>query len=57
MRQVNLATIPADMVQSIEPEQTLSANQDADGIGGSVNLVTKMAGDRPKGPPSPSRAR
>lgn len=47
IRQVNLATIPADMVQSIELNKTLSANQDADGIGGSVNLVTKTASTRP----------
>jgi TonB-dependent receptor len=47
IRQVNLATIPSDMVQSIELNKTLSANQDADGIGGSVNLVTKTAGERP----------
>jgi outer membrane receptor protein involved in Fe transport len=40
VRQVLLATIPADMVQSIELNKTLSANQDADGIGGSVNMVT-----------------
>jgi hypothetical protein len=44
VRQVILATIPADMVQSIELNKTLSANQDADGVGGSVNMVTKMAG-------------
>ena len=47
VRQVLLATIPADMVQSIELNKTLSANQDADGIGGSVNMVTKMAGEAP----------
>jgi TonB-dependent receptor len=47
VRQVLLATIPADMVQSIELNKTLSANQDADGIGGSVNMVTKMAGETP----------
>lgn len=47
IRQVNLATIPSDMIQSIELNKTLSANQDADGIGGSVNLVTKMAGEAP----------
>jgi len=45
--QVDLATIPANMVQSIELNKTLSANQDADGIGGSVNLVTKTAGVQP----------
>jgi TonB-dependent receptor len=47
IRQVNLATIPSDMIQSIELNKTLSANQDADGIGGSVNLVTKRAGEQP----------
>jgi TonB-dependent receptor len=47
IRQVNLTTIPSDMVQSIELNKTLSANQDADGIGGSVNLVTKKAGELP----------
>jgi TonB-dependent receptor len=47
VRQVLLATIPADMVQSIELNKTLSASQDADGIGGSVNMVTKMAGEAP----------
>jgi TonB-dependent receptor len=47
VRQINLATIPSDMIKSIELNKTLSANQDADGIGGSVNLVTKMAGERP----------
>ncbi|MGP8251396.1 MAG: TonB-dependent receptor, partial [Terracidiphilus sp.] len=47
VRQVILATIPADMVQSIELNKTLSANQDADGVGGSVNMVTKMAGEAP----------
>ncbi|WP_229741395.1 TonB-dependent receptor [Silvibacterium dinghuense] len=47
IRQVDLATIPDDMVQSIELNKTLSANQDADGIGGSVNLVTKTAGTKP----------
>ncbi len=47
VRQVLLATVSADMVQSIELNKTLSANQDADGIGGSVNMVTKMAGERP----------
>jgi len=47
IQQVDLATIPDDMVQSIELNKTLSANQDADGIGGSVNLVTKTAGTVP----------
>lgn len=47
VRQVNLTTIPANLVQSLEINKTLSANQDADGIGGSVNLVTKSAGNTP----------
>ena len=45
--QVDLTTIPDNMVQSIEINKTLSANQDADGIAGSVNLVTKTAGTKP----------
>ncbi len=47
VRQVKLDTIPADLVESVEINKTLSANQDGDAIGGSVNLVTKTAGERP----------
>ena len=47
VRQVKLDTIPADIVESVEVNKTLSANQDAEAIGGSVNLVTKTAGDSP----------
>jgi TonB-dependent receptor len=47
VNQVKLDTIPADLVESVEINKTLSANQDGDAIGGSVNLVTKSAGDRP----------
>jgi hypothetical protein len=47
VRQVKLDTIPADLVASVVVNKTLQANQDGDGIGGSVNLVTKTAGDRP----------
>jgi len=47
VRNVKLDIIPADLVDRIEVSKTLSANQDADAIGGSVNLVTKSAGDRP----------
>jgi TonB-dependent receptor len=46
-RVVKLDVIPADLVESIEINKTLSANQDADAIGGSVNLVTKSPADRP----------
>jgi len=47
VRQIKLDTIPADLVESVEINKTLQANMDADGIGGSVNLVTKTAGERP----------
>ena len=47
VNQIKLDTIPADLVESVEINKTLSANQDGDAIGGSVNLVTKTAGDRP----------
>ncbi len=38
-RQIKLDAIPADIVESVEINKTLQANQDADGIGGSVNLM------------------
>src|SRR5207248_9350433 len=41
IRNVKLDVIPSDLVESVEVNKTLSANQDADAIGGSVNLVTK----------------
>ena len=47
VRQIKLDTIPSDLVDSVEINKTLQANIDADGIGGSVNLVTKTAGDSP----------
>lgn len=47
VRQFKLDTIPADIVGSVEVNKTLAANQDADAIGGTVNLVTKTAGDIP----------
>jgi TonB-dependent receptor len=47
VRQVKLDTIPANLVAEVQVNKTLQANQDADGIGGSVNLVTKTAGDKP----------
>jgi TonB-dependent receptor len=46
-RQIKLDAIPADIVESVEINKTLQANMDADGIGGSVNLVTKTASERP----------
>jgi TonB-dependent receptor len=47
VRQFKLDTIPSDIVESVEVNKTLAANQDADAIGGTVNLVTKKAGDLP----------
>lgn len=47
VRQFKLDTIPADIVESVEVNKTLAANQDADAIGGTVNLLTKKAGDAP----------
>jgi len=47
VRQVRLDVIPSDMIEAVELNKTLSANQDADGIGGSVNLRTKEATEQP----------
>jgi len=47
VRQIKLDTIASDLVDSVEINKTLQANIDADGIGGSVNLVTKTASDIP----------
>jgi TonB-dependent receptor len=47
VRQIKLDVIPADLVESIELNKTLSANQDGDAIGGTVNLKLKNAGDQP----------
>jgi TonB-dependent receptor len=47
VRQIKLDTLASDLVESVEINKTLQANQDGDGIGGSVNLKTKTAGDVP----------
>jgi TonB-dependent receptor len=47
VRQIKLDTIASDLVDSVEINKTLQANIDGDGIGGSVNLVTKTAGEAP----------
>ena len=47
VRQVRLDVLPSSMIDAVELNKTLSANQDADGIGGSVNIRTKTAGERP----------
>ena len=47
VRQVRLDVLPADLVESVEINKTLAPNIDGDGIGGSVNLKTKTAGEFP----------
>jgi TonB-dependent receptor len=47
VRNIKLDIIPSGIVDRIEVNKTLSANQDGDAIGGSVNLVTKTPADRP----------
>lgn len=47
VRQVKLDVIPADLVESVVVEKTLSANQDGDAIGGTVDMKLKNAGDEP----------
>lgn len=40
-RSIQLDLIPSDMIQSIELNKVVTADMDADAIGGSVNLITK----------------
>ncbi|HEY0701935.1 MAG TPA: TonB-dependent receptor [Candidatus Acidoferrales bacterium] len=47
VRQVKLDVIPADLVETIELNKTLTASQDGDAIGGTVDLKLKSAGDQP----------
>jgi TonB-dependent receptor len=47
VRNIKLDVVPSDLVERIEVFKTLSADQDADGIGGTVNLVTRTAGEKP----------
>jgi len=47
VRQIKLDIIQSDLVESVEINKTLLASGDGDAIGGSVNLRTKSAGERP----------
>jgi TonB-dependent receptor len=47
VRQVKLDTIPAGIIESVQINKTLLPNMDGDAIGGTVNLVTRTAGERP----------
>jgi TonB-dependent receptor len=46
-RNLKLDAIPSDLVGTIELHKTIAPDQDGDAIGGSINLVTKIAGDQP----------
>ena len=48
-RIVKLDDVPSDILSAIEVSKTLTADMDADAIGGSVNLVTKTPEGRPQG--------
>jgi len=47
VRQIKFDAIPSSLVDSVQISKTLLANMEGDGIGGSVNLVTKEATDTP----------
>jgi outer membrane receptor protein involved in Fe transport len=42
-RAVGVDAIPADMVQSIELNKTITPDMDGDAIGGAINLITRKA--------------
>jgi TonB-dependent receptor len=46
-RNLKFDAIPSNLVGQIELHKTLSPDQEGDAIGGTVNLVTKTAGDQP----------
>ncbi|MDB4875714.1 MAG: hypothetical protein JWM41_2160 [Gemmatimonadetes bacterium] len=48
-RVTKLDDVPTDLLSAIEVSKTLTADQDADAIGGSVNLVTKTPEGAPRG--------
>lgn len=45
-RRVQMDLIPADMISTVEVSKTLTPDQDADAIGGSVDLTTRSALDK-----------
>ncbi len=47
VRNVKMDAIPANGIERIEVYKTLSADQDADGIGGTVNIVRPTAQEKP----------
>ena len=47
VREFDFSAVPSGIVDSVQVSKTLGANMDGDGIGGSINLVTKTASDTP----------
>lgn len=47
VRNIKLDTVPAALVGSIRVSKTLLPSMDGDGIGGTVDLITRTADDRP----------
>src|SRR5258708_6236632 len=47
VRNIKLDAVPPDLVERIEVFKTLSANQDADAAGATVNLITRTPRQRP----------
>jgi TonB-dependent receptor len=47
IREVDFFAVPTGIVDSVKVSKTLQANMDGDGIGGSIDLVTKTASDKP----------
>ncbi|MDE3062603.1 MAG: carboxypeptidase regulatory-like domain-containing protein, partial [Acidobacteriota bacterium] len=47
IREFDFFSVPTGIVDSVTVSKTLEANMDGDGIGGSINLVTKTASDTP----------
>ena len=47
VRNVKMDAIPSNGIERIEVYKTLASDQDADGVGGTVNLVTPTAQDKP----------
>src|SRR5579871_4580466 len=47
VRQVKFDAISADLVESVQISKTLQPNMEGDGIGGSVNMITKTATNTP----------
>ncbi len=47
VRQIKFDAIPASLVDSVQVSKTLQANMEGDGIGGSVDLITRTSTDTP----------